>query len=309
MNRRAVIDIGTNSVKLLVAEISGNHVNPVWERGRQTRLGEGFYDSQTLQPAAIQRTVEAVEEFKSRAEELEARDVRIVATSATRDARNGQELTDAIAAAVGIEVETLPGKTEADWSFRGAMTAPGLADKAALVIDVGGGSTEFIVGSKGRSAWSESFELGTVRWLEKSRPANPPANGELASCRDSIDSFLGETVAPGLEQQLRQIQDAAPELIGVGGTFGILARMELQTEEFDRDRIEAVRLPAAAVKQWVERLWTLTFEQRGMLPGLPPERADVMLMGAVIIERIMGMFAFEQLRPSLRGLRFAALMH
>lgn len=307
-NRRAVIDIGTNSVKLLVADVVQDRVDPVWERGQQTRLGEGFYDSQTLQPEAIERTLQAVDAFKQRAEELGTDSIRIVATSATRDASNGSELTGAIARQVGVNVETLPGKTEAEWSFRGAMTAPGLADRAAMVIDVGGGSTEFIVGSNGHLEWSESFALGTVRWLEQSRPANPPAEGALQRSRDSIDAFLLDNVTSKLNPHLERIRDVSPEMVGVGGTFGILARMELQTEEFDRERIEAVRLAPAAVTRWAERLWSMTFEERGKLPGLPPERADVMLIGIVIIERILRAFGFEELRPSLRGLRFAALM-
>ncbi len=306
--RRAVIDIGTNSVKLLVADVSGDRIAPVWERGRQTRLGEGFYDTHTLQPAAIARTVEAVDAFRLRAGELGAQNLRVVATSATRDASNAAELIDAIRERSRIVVETLSGRTEAEWSFRGSMTACGPDAQTALVIDVGGGSTEFIVGDAGRLAWSESFELGTVRWLERSHPGNPPAPGELQACRDSIDVFLRQRVAPGLLPALESVRDDAPFLVGVGGTFGILARMELAAEEFDRERIEALRLDAATVTDWVERLWRLTFEERGALPGLPSERADVMLMGAAIIERIMAAFGFGTLRPSLRGLRFAALM-
>ena len=307
--RRAVIDIGTNSVKLLVAEVAGQSVTPLWERGEQTRLGEGFYDSRLLQPAAIARTLKAVAGFQERARELEAASIRVIATSAARDARNGAELTAAIASRTGLTVEVLSGHDEAGWAFRGATA--GLADppESACVIDVGGGSTECTVGVQGSLRWSESFHLGTVRWLEKIRPGNPPQPAELSHCRESIAAFLNQHVAPDLAPALARLDGTPPPLIGVGGTFGILARMELKTDDFDRDRIEATPLSRATLAAWTERLWTMTYAQRGALPGLPPERADVMLMGAAIIEQFVLCFRFESVRPSSRGLRFAALMN
>lgn len=308
--RRAVIDIGTNSVKLLVAEIQQQEVTPLWERGEQTRLGEGFYNSRRLQPAAIDRTVQAIAGFQRRARELGADAIRVIATSATRDAQNGDDLTAAITASTGLEVEIISGRQEADWAFRGAAAGLANAPESACVIDIGGGSTECTVGTHGRLEWSESFELGTVRWLEKLRPAEPPQPAELRDCRKSIADYLRRHVEAGLKPALACHPDApAPALIGVGGTFGILARMELQTDDYDRERIEAATLSLPIVANWTEKLWRLGFRQRGQIPGLPPERADVMLMGAAIIEQFMHCFQFSEVRPSSRGLRFAALLN
>ncbi len=307
--RRAVIDIGTNSVKLLVADVAGQSVTPLWERGEQTRLGEGFYDARLLQPAAIARTVGAIAGFQTRARELEAASVRVIATSAARDALNGAELTDAIASETGLTVEVLSGRDEAGWAFRGATA--GIADppQSACIIDVGGGSTECTIGADGILHWSESFHLGTVRWLEKLRPGNPPQPSELPQCRESIADFLNRRVAPDLAPAIERLGAPRPPLIGVGGTFAILARMELQTDDFDREQIESTSLSRTTLTDWTDRLWSMTFDERGALPGLPPERADVMLMGAAIVEQFMLCLGFESLRPSSRGLRFAALMH
>src|SRR5262245_53089005 len=125
--RRAVIDVGTNSVKLLVADVAGREVRPQLEDNRQTRLGEGFYEAHQLQPAPLQRTVEAIEEFVGIARQQQAKELRIIATSAARDARNPGDLTVAVERATGLKVEIISGEQEADWAFQGVTTDPGLA--------------------------------------------------------------------------------------------------------------------------------------------------------------------------------------
>ena len=306
--RRAVIDIGSNSVKLLVADVAADQVEPVWENGEQTRLGEGSYDSRRLRPSAISRTQRAVEAYHGRARELGAESVRIVATCAVRDADNRSELTEAIQDSLGVGVEALSGDEEAEWAFRGVMSDDSLADAAALIVDLGGGSTEFIAGIDREIRWRGSFALGTVRWLERMRPGDPPSPEDLSRCRASIADFLRERVIPTLEPALEPIRGESSVLIGVGGAVGILARMHLGMEEFSRPRIESCRLRASDVTEWVNRLWGLPFAARGEIPGLPPERADVMLTGACILEGVMKQSGFSEMRPSARGLRFAALM-
>ena len=155
---------------------------PIWEGGEQTRLGAGFYESRRLQPAAIDRTLKAVGDYFERARDLGAATVRIVATSAVRDASNGAELTGAIRDQVGVAVECLSGDREAEWAFRGVMTNPLMAARPALIVDLGGGSTEFVVGDGGELLWRSSFELGTLRWLERMRPGDPPRPQDLRSC-------------------------------------------------------------------------------------------------------------------------------
>lgn len=306
--RRAVIDIGTNSVKLLVVDVKGDRIDPIWEGGEQTRLGAGFYESRHLQSAAIERTLKAVAAYHARAGELGASTVRVVATSAVRDAINGGDLTNAIRDLIGVSVECLSGDCEAEWAFRGVMTNRLLADRPALIVDLGGGSTEFIVGDGKELLWRASFELGTVRWLERMGPGDPPKLEELRSCRESVAEYMRCNVMPRLGPSLELVRRREPVLVGTGGAVGILTRMHLEMEDFVRERIEATRLRAMDVAAWVDRLWSLPFAARGEIAGLPPERADVMLMGVCILEGVMQQCGFSVLQPSARGLRFAALM-
>src|ERR1051326_8436814 len=144
--RRAVIDVGTNSVKLLVAEVSGQRVQPLLEKSEQTRLGRGFYETHFLQPAAIAQAAKAVAAFAALALQWESAAIRLIATSAARDAKNQDELVAALTHAAGVKVEVISGEEEAELVFRGVNTDPKLDGQRLLILDVGGGSTEFIAG-------------------------------------------------------------------------------------------------------------------------------------------------------------------
>lgn len=305
--RRAVIDIGTNSVKLLVADVSAAAVEPVWEGSEQTRLGRGFYDDHRLRPEAIADTAKAVAQFANTARAQGASHLRVIATSAARDAVNADELLAAVRAASGVAVEVISGEQEADWAFQGVLTDDSLGDQPVLLLDVGGGSTEFILGHAGHALFRDSFKLGTVRLLEATRLADPPAPAELAALRTQLRAFLDHEVRPRLAPHLAQLSPALPCLVGTGGTTSILARMELQLADYDRDRIEATRFTAERLRWHVERLWCLSLAERRQLPGLPPKRADVILFGAAIYEAVMEGFGLAELRVSTRGLRFAAV--
>lgn len=311
--RRAVIDVGTNSVKLLVADVTGATVRPVTESGNQTRLGQEFYDTHRLQATAIKRTVAAVTDFAATARELGATNVRVFATSAARDASNAQDLVAAIEKACGLKLEIISGEQEAEWAFHGVRTNPKLAREPLLLLEVGGGSTQFILGQAGEIHLRESFALGAVRLLETLPHSDPPMAEELEDCRAWIRHFLLERVQAQLSPALRNevVQHAkhhAVRLVGVGGTATVLARMQQGMQDYDRDQIEAVRLSCAQVWQWVERLWSLPLAERRRIPGLPPERADVILTGSAIYGTVMETFEFDELRISTRGLRFAAVM-
>jgi exopolyphosphatase/guanosine-5'-triphosphate,3'-diphosphate pyrophosphatase len=313
--RRAVIDVGTNSVKLLVADVSGREVQPVWEESKQTRLGRGFYETHRLQSDAIDATGKAVAQFRETARKHEASSVRVIATSAARDAVNGDELSAAIEKGSGLKMEIISGEQEADWVFQGVTTDPRLASEPLLLLDVGGGSTEFIVGQGTQKYFSKSFPLGTVRLLEKEPPGDPPKKEELARCRESIRDFLENEVKPlvtlnGLNRlnELNKGRADKITLVGTGGTTSILGRMEAKLETYDRPKIEATRLSRERTHWHVEHLWRLPLDKRKQIVGLPPNRADVILMGVAIYEGVMEQFGFSELRISTRGLRFAAVM-
>ena len=305
--RRAVIDVGTNSVKLLVADVSGRDVKPVFEESRQTRLGRGFYETHRLQPEAVARTAEAVWEFAEIARERSAASVRVIATSAARDAVNPTDLTSAIERASGLKTEIISGAREAEWAFQGVATDLELANTPLLLLDVGGGSTEFILGHGAKKSFAHSFPLGTVRLLEKFPPGDPPTRSEFIACRDWLKDFLHHEVRPQLEPALKN-ETGEIRLVGTGGTTSILARIEKKLDRYDREKIERTVLNFEQVVAHRKNLWKLPLAGRKEIPGLPKLRADVILTGVLIYEAVMEEFGFKELRVSTRGLRFAAVM-
>jgi len=311
--RRAVIDVGTNSVKLLVADVQGCDIQPVCEESKQTRLGQGFYETHRLQPEAIANTAKAVAVFVAQAQAHQARQIRVVATSAARDAVNAAELIAAIERASGVRPEIISGEQEADWAFQGVTTDPALAHIPFLLLDVGGGSTEFILGHGEQKHFRQSFRLGTVRLLETIPHSNPPAREEFAETRRWVREFIADKIRPVLavaleRETLLQSGQVPMALVGSGGTTTILARMEAGLETYDRAVIEATRISRERVKWHAENLWSLPLGQREAIIGLPRKRADVILMGVVIFEAVMEEFGFHELRVTTRGLRFAAVM-
>ena len=302
--RRGVIDIGTNSVKLLIADLRGDEISPHLETSRQTRLGRGLYSGGKLQAEPIQATVAAVNELLALAKANDCSDTRIIATSAVRDSSNPAELLDAL----GQAVDVLSGDNEARLVFAGVMGCPRLAESAALVIDVGGGSTEFIVGDASGMRFHKSLPLGSVRLMERHAVSDLPTTGEQETIHNTIGENLSETALPGLREQLNTLGQASPiTMIGSGGMAGILANMELADDNYDRERMESVVLPLDRVTAWRERLWGLTLARRREISGLPPKRADVALFGSLIYEQAMRQLGFAALRVSTRGIRFGVL--
>ena len=308
--RRAVIDVGTNSVKLLVADVNALQVQPIWEESKQTRLGRGFYQTHQLQAAAISETTKAVREFASVAREHRSQSIRIIATSAVREAKNAQQLTDAIDKALELKVEILSGGEEANLVFQGVATDPVLQNKMLLLLDVGGGSTEFILGDHQHNLYSASVALGSVRLIETLPHSNPPTQEEHCACRQWVKQFLREQVCPQLNPILSEYRKKmhSINLVGTGGTATILARMESQLDGYDRVKIENTRLSYERARWHAENLWNLPLEKRKKIIGLPPNRADVILGGVVIYEVVMELFDFSELSISTRGLRFAAVL-
>lgn len=311
--RRAVIDVGTNSVKVLVADVSGHGVRPLFEESNQTRLGRGFYETRRLQPGPVAETAAAVARFAGTARMAQAVSIRVIATSAARDAVNAAELVDAIRQSSGLKLEIISGEQEAEWAFQGVTTDPGLAADPLLLLEVGGGSSQFIFGHGTQTFFSASFPLGTVRMMELFPHSNPPSPAELAACRKWLRDFLVREVEPRLrpvmEREVRSHADSVTmRMAGVGGSMSILARIEAGMEDFDRERIEATRLTLDRLRWHTERMWAMPLGERRKIVGLPPNRADVILNGVAAYEAVMERLGFAALHVSTRGLRFAALM-
>lgn len=306
--RQAVIDVGTNSIKLLVGDVSDGLVTPIEERSEQTRLGAGFYEHHVLQPTPIARTATTVARYVAMAREQEAASIRIVATSAARDAKNPGDLFNAIQRSCGLRVEIISGDQEAEWVFRGVTSDLRYHDRKLLILDVGGGSTEFILGEHDHHSFRQSFPMGSVRLLEQLHPGDPPSLADIANCRQWLADFFRQEITPALASALNEETTPGITLVGTGGTTTILARMQHKMTGFDREIIENTRLSRERVLDYVVHLWSLPLAERKKIPGLPPQRADVILMGAAIYEAVMTRFHFPELCVSTRGLRFGALL-
>jgi exopolyphosphatase/guanosine-5'-triphosphate,3'-diphosphate pyrophosphatase len=305
--RRAVIDVGTNSVKLLVADVQRHSVIPIHEESEQTRLGRGFYESHRLQPKAIADTARAVAEFAALAQEKNADSLRLIATSAARDAENQQELVTAVRRASGLTIEIISGQQEAQWVYQGVRSDPALAGKRLLILDIGGGSAEFIVGENELPEFSQSFALGSVRLLEYLRPSDPPAAAELARCRNYLHDFFSKQILPSVAPVFGS-RRSETQLIGTGGAATILARMEYALGKYERHKIEGARISRKSIERWMQKLWSLPLAERKTIVGLPKKRADVILTGMAIYEAVLKEFGFNELSASTRGLRFAAVL-
>lgn len=306
--RRAVVDIGTNSVKLLVGDVIGDVVTPLLEQSRQTRLGRGLYTQHRLLPESVATTARAVAAFHVLARECGAGAVRAIATSAAREAINVETLIEAVRVAAGLEVEIISGEQEARWGFAGVMSDPRLHDQTVLLLDVGGGSTEFVLGRGLEVRFRQSHRLGAVRLLEELAPADPPAATDLARGRRAVALALETALAPALRPALNAFGAEAVRLVGTGGTATILAMMARGLQRFDRDAVDGHVLSRGDVAERLAQLWSLPTAWRREIPGLPPERADVILTGVLIYDAVMACFGFDALCVTTRSLRFAALV-
>jgi exopolyphosphatase / guanosine-5'-triphosphate,3'-diphosphate pyrophosphatase len=234
--------------------------------------------------------------------------LRAVATSAARDARNADELLAAVRRAAGLRVEVISGEQEAEWVYRGVTSGRELHGIPLLILDVGGGSTEFILGDHGHHSFRQSFPLGSVRLLETLKPGDPPTFHELTVCRDWLGNFLDGQVVPVLEKHLRPAADAPLTLVGTGGAATILARMMKRLATFDREKIDGARLSHRQVLEYLLDLWARPLAARRTMTGVPPSRADVIIMGAAIYEAVMRRLQLAELCVSTRGLRHGALL-
>jgi len=305
--RRAVIDIGTNSVKLLVADVAGSSLVPIFEESEQTRLGRGFYDDHRLRRDAIDDTASAVARFAEIARTKDASSIRVIATSAARDATNQRELLETVRSASGLPIEIISGEEEADLVYRGVRSDPAVVGERLLILDVGGGSSEFIIGESEHPEFAHSFPLGSVRLLEYLHPSDPPTPAELDNCRAWLRHYFAEQVHRVMDPALVRGRERT-RLIGTGGAATILARMEYALDKYHRHEIEGARITLKSIHGWMEKLWSMPVAERKKITGLPKKRADVILTGMAIYEAVLEGFHFTELRASTRGLRFAAAL-
>jgi len=289
MTRLAAIDVGTNSVRLYVAESSGGSELKQLDRDLViTRLGKGVDKAKRLGEEPLRRTMDAIASYHRRAVDLGAETVRIAATSAVRDASNRDEFFSAVSKETGVNAEVLSGDEEARLSFLGATSE--LSDGAPfLVLDIGGGSTEFVLGDREPAAWI-SIDVGSVRLTERHVRSDPPARDELRGVVADADAAVAR--AKGV------VGSTARTLVGLAGTITTMAAIALKLSTYDRDAIHHARLSLEQVHDVNAELAGMTVEHRKTLPAMPPGREDVIVAGSTILLRVMEGFGFDEVLVS-----------
>jgi len=295
VTRVAAVDIGTNSTRLLVADLDGRgrdaKLVPVDRRTQITRLGQGVHATRTLRADAIERTVAVLSAYRAAADELGVERIRATATSASRDATNRDEFFDAAEATLGARPELLSGEEEARLEFLGATAALDGAPAPYLLVDVGGGSTEFIAGTEEPTGLC-SIDIGCVRLTEQYLHGDPPTPEELSQAVTVVRDHLADVD--------RLVPDArrARTLVGTAGTVWTMAAIELGVDAARSDLIDHFLLTRTAAEDVFRTLATEPIARRRHNPGLDPGRVDVIVGGAIVVVGVLRQFGFDAMLVS-----------
>ena len=301
VRRAAAIDIGTNSVLLLIAEMRGERVEPLVERATITRLGQNVDRTRRLAAEACTRTLSCLEQYAHILEQMHVERVAVVGTSAMRDAEGGEDFVADVERVLGARPRVIGGTEEAHLSYAGALSGLGLSGDV-VVCDIGGGSTEIITGSVTDAARTVSsavsLDIGSVRMFERHVRSDPPTPEQLAAARADIQNALSGAPRP----------NPGTTLVGVAGTVTTLAAIEQGLVHYDPALVHGARLERATVQRLLLRLRVLSLAQRKALPGLDPARADVIVTGASIVAELLTWSGADTLIVSDRGVRWGLIL-
>jgi exopolyphosphatase/guanosine-5'-triphosphate,3'-diphosphate pyrophosphatase len=297
VTRVAAIDCGTNSIRLLVADVpaDGAHTD-LLRRMEVVRLGQGVDATGRLAPDAIERTRKVLAEYADQARDLGATAVRMAATSATRDAANRRDFEDMVVDTLGQTPDVITGREEAELSFLGATASLDAAAAAHgnpppsppfLVVDIGGGSTEFVLGDDAGVRAAHSVDIGCVRLTERHLHDDPPTADQVRRAEDDIRAALADVRA-------EVPVDEAASLIGLAGSVTTVAALALELPAYDADAIHGSRIAADAVRMVTADLLAATRSTRAALPVMHPGRVDVIGAGALILRLVMDEFGLGE---------------
>lgn len=298
MTRLAAIDIGTNSTKMTVADVDERgRVSVVSEDADVTRLGEGVDAAKRLNDAAMSRTLEAVERFARAARAQGATDVIAAGTSALRDAANGADFIAQAKQRAGVDIQIITGDREAQLAFAAVHSDPSLnlpPDASLLIFDIGGGSTELTLGDANGVGRHKSLDIGAVRLTERFLHTDPPTDAEIAQAAHYADEAFATFPAP----------NSPPVVAGLGGTaINIVA----VTQKGAKRDVHGVTLTAEDIQAALKLFRSAPIDERRQIPGLEPKRADVIIAGALILNRLLAYFHADKCVVSVRGLRYGLL--
>jgi len=279
MSRVAAIDCGTNSIRLLIADISNGKFREVVRDMEIVRLGQGVDQTKSFHPDAIARTLSATEKFSSQIKSKGVEKIRFCATSATRDATNRNIFIDGVREILGVEVEVIPGEEEAALSFMGATKELMQSEAPFLVVDIGGGSTEFVIGGTEVSA-AKSVNIGCVRMSERHLNQQPPSSAQIHAAITDIDLAIAEAA--------KAVPiTTAQTLVAVAGTATTVAAAALELSSYDRHAIHLSRISADKVHKVAAMFQQLSKAEIAKLGYMHPGRVDVITAGALVLSRVM----------------------
>jgi exopolyphosphatase/guanosine-5'-triphosphate,3'-diphosphate pyrophosphatase len=300
--RVAVVDIGTNSTRLLIADVGPDGaVTDVDRRTTITRLGQGVDKTGLLANEAMERVFAALAGYREAIDAAGAEATVGVLTSAVRDARNGAEFTAAVAERYGVDARSISGDEEARLSFLGATSERGDDPARLVVIDIGGGSTEFVVGERGEVAFHVSTQAGVVRHTERFLRSDPPAGEELQLLAQEAAEIFTGSIPP-------DVRASVQAGIAVAGTATSCAAIAQRLDPYDPARVEGFRLLRAQCEEQLARLAGMTEAERREVQGLHPDRAPTIVAGVVLLIEAMRAFGLDEVEVSEHDiLRGAAL--
>jgi exopolyphosphatase/guanosine-5'-triphosphate,3'-diphosphate pyrophosphatase len=291
VTRVAAVDLGTNSTRLLVADVDRERLDEVVRRLTITRLGEGVDERHRLLPLPITRVRNCLTDYRRELEALGATRTLAIATSAVRDAENGEAFLGEIEWSYGFTTRLLQGPEEAAMMHRG-VTAGRPPVEGTLLVDIGGGSTELVLGSGGGPQASTSLDVGCVRITERFLTSDPPTSPQLEAAAAYVRALLPPY--------------AARSAIGVAGTVTTLATLDLGLAEYDPERTHGHRISRASVDRELERLAAMPLEERLQIPGIEPGRASVIVAGLVVLREILDAYGLDEIEVSERDILHGA---
>ncbi len=298
--RVAVVDMGTNSTRLLVADVDGGRVHEVERRSTVTRLGRGVDTSAQLAAEAIEDVCRAVAEYITIYDELGAEKIIAIATSAVRDAENSAVFLAELRERFALDAEILDGTREAHLTYLGATAARAPGD-STLVVDIGGGSTELVIGNGDDVAFHASLQVGTVRHTERHLPADPPSAAELEALANDVRSLI----AGALEGAALA---SAAIGIGVAGTPTSLAAIDQRLDPYDPDQVHGYRLSLGSIQRMFSELAAMPLSKRLEVRGLHAGRAPTIVAGVVILIQVMRAFGLSEIEVSEHDILWGAAL-
>jgi exopolyphosphatase/guanosine-5'-triphosphate,3'-diphosphate pyrophosphatase len=301
-SRLGFLDIGTNTILCLIAELkSDGGFDVLDDLAEITRLGQGVDRTRQISREGEERSLQVLRRYLERCRCLNVEAIVAVGTSALRDAQNSAEVRARIKQQLGLEVRVISGEKEAAYAFLAVQKGLALAKQELLVVDVGGGSTEFIRGNAAGICQAVSIDIGTVRLTEQFLHSDPVR-------KEECEKMIGV-----IEKELARLPDQwfkdgpALRLVGIAGTFTTLSAVERELLRYAHAEVHGSRLTLSEVRRQVALFQNKTIEERKAIPGLDPRRADVMVAGSILIERIMAAFHSERVIVSDQGVRYGLL--